>query len=240
MPRSDGLTDGFETIQGARTYDSTAAAWTTPDAYAGDARDPASQKSYVWNRNNPVSFSDPAGYDYTSAGTDGSGATNDNAQSLFTDWSATGETEQIVANKYFTSEDAEHAVEGGYATTVVELKGNLDPKNYSDLSHLANNVRDALTKSKLGAWSLILDYVTATLSGSSSGVTFALTILSGMVNLSMTQGGVTNIAEHEYLRYTTLPGNNWNIQENRPYGSYGWYPTDITPLRLLQVEAIPE
>ena len=157
MPRSDGLTDGFETIQGARTYDSTAAAWTTPDAYAGDARDPGSQKSYVWNRNNPVSFSDPAGYDYTSAGTDGSGATNDNAQSLFTDWSATGETEQIVANKYFTSEDAEHAVEGGYATTVVELKGNLDPKNYSDLSHLANNVRDALTKSKLGAWSLISD-----------------------------------------------------------------------------------
>jgi RHS repeat-associated protein len=63
MPRSDGLSDGYNTIQGTRSYDSSVGNWTTPDAYAGDVRDPMSQKSYVWNGNNPVSYSDPSGYD---------------------------------------------------------------------------------------------------------------------------------------------------------------------------------
>ncbi len=63
MPRSDGLVDNFDAIQGVRTYDSTSSTWTTPDAYAGEANDPASQKSYMWNNNNPVSYNDPTGYD---------------------------------------------------------------------------------------------------------------------------------------------------------------------------------
>ena len=62
MYRGDGITDGFNTIQGVRTMDSAAGTWTTPDAYAGEVHDPASQKSYMWNGNNAVSYSDPSGY----------------------------------------------------------------------------------------------------------------------------------------------------------------------------------
>lgn len=63
MPRSDGLNDGFNVIQGGRVYDPTLGGWTTPDAYQGEIHDPMSQKAYLWNRNSPVSFTDPSGYD---------------------------------------------------------------------------------------------------------------------------------------------------------------------------------
>ena len=36
--------------------------WTAPDAYAGNVGDPMSQKAYMWNRNNPLAYSDPSGY----------------------------------------------------------------------------------------------------------------------------------------------------------------------------------
>jgi hypothetical protein len=62
MPRSDGLSDGYNTIQGTRSYDSVVGNWSAPDAYSGDVHDPATQKSYMWNGNNPVSYSDPSGY----------------------------------------------------------------------------------------------------------------------------------------------------------------------------------
>jgi len=63
MPRTDGITDYTDAIQGARAYDSNAGTWTAPDAYAGDVGDPASQKAYMWNDNNPVMYGDPSGYD---------------------------------------------------------------------------------------------------------------------------------------------------------------------------------
>jgi YD repeat-containing protein len=63
MPRPDGITDGFDTIQSVRDYDSMSGQWTTPDAYLGTLGDPASQKSYLWNNNDPVDNSDPSGYD---------------------------------------------------------------------------------------------------------------------------------------------------------------------------------
>jgi RHS repeat-associated protein len=66
MLRTDGFSDGVSTIQGIRAYDPTTAQWTSPDAYAGTVDDPGSQKSYMWNGNNPVSYSDPSGY-YTFA-----------------------------------------------------------------------------------------------------------------------------------------------------------------------------
>ena len=62
MGRADGLTDGLNTIQGVRVMDTTAGTWTTPDAYAGDVGDPGSQKSYMWNNNNAVTYSDPTGF----------------------------------------------------------------------------------------------------------------------------------------------------------------------------------
>jgi hypothetical protein len=61
-PREDGINDGYNTIQGVRAFDSSLHGWTTPDAYSGDISDPMSRKSYMWNRNNPVSYADPSGY----------------------------------------------------------------------------------------------------------------------------------------------------------------------------------
>ncbi|MHB8462710.1 MAG: RHS repeat-associated core domain-containing protein, partial [Vulcanimicrobiaceae bacterium] len=45
-----------------RNYDPQLGSWTTPDAYAGTVEDPMSQQSYMYNNNNPISFSDPSGY----------------------------------------------------------------------------------------------------------------------------------------------------------------------------------
>ncbi|MHB8181825.1 MAG: RHS repeat-associated core domain-containing protein [Acidithiobacillus ferrivorans] len=63
MSRTDGIDDGLDVIQGVRSYDTQAGIWASPDAYAGTVNDPATQKSYMWNNNNPISYSDPSGYD---------------------------------------------------------------------------------------------------------------------------------------------------------------------------------
>jgi hypothetical protein len=239
MTRSDGYLMVGGIVQGARTYDPTSGQWLTPDAYAGDVNSPMSQKPFLWNGNNGVKYSDPSGYDSTSQGLDGSGATNQNQQPLLTDSSLTGEVATSFATKYFTSEDAQHAIEGGYAAALGTLGRNLDPKNYSDQSLLANNVRDAFTKSKLGTWSLTDNYLTATLSGHKNDVSFVLTVLVGMVHLSMMQGGIMNLAEEEFMRYAKLPGKDWDVQARHPFGGYGWLPTDISPLKLIQNELPP-
>lgn len=62
MPRPDGFADGCDIVQGVRSYDPTAGAWTTPDTYAGSISDPTSLNSYLWNGNNPVANMDPSGY----------------------------------------------------------------------------------------------------------------------------------------------------------------------------------
>jgi YD repeat-containing protein len=62
MPRTDGIVDGFNTIQGARMYDATDNQWTTPDAFSGKMGAPASQKGYLWNGANPVANQDPSGF----------------------------------------------------------------------------------------------------------------------------------------------------------------------------------
>jgi RHS repeat-associated protein len=62
MAREDGYQIEDLTIQGVRSYDPDTAQWTTPDAYSGDVHDPMSQKPFMWNNNNPVSYSDPSGY----------------------------------------------------------------------------------------------------------------------------------------------------------------------------------
>ena len=62
--RLDGYNDGYgNTFQGVRSQDSNAGQWSTPDAYAGDVHDPMSQKPYMWNRNNPLEYEDPTGYE---------------------------------------------------------------------------------------------------------------------------------------------------------------------------------
>ncbi|HEY0382866.1 MAG TPA: hypothetical protein VGC72_11780, partial [Candidatus Elarobacter sp.] len=58
--------EGFDymglTFQGARAVESASGQWTTPDAYAGNAHDPMSQKPFMWDRNDPYEYSDPSGY----------------------------------------------------------------------------------------------------------------------------------------------------------------------------------
>ncbi len=63
IPRGDGISDGYNAIQGVRSFDTQAGVWSTPDAYRGDVHDPMSQKPYMWNRNNPYVYSDPSGYE---------------------------------------------------------------------------------------------------------------------------------------------------------------------------------
>ena len=61
--RTDGFTDGYDTIQGVRALDSMTGLWMTPDADGGDIDDPASLKSYLWSGNDPLGYVDPSGND---------------------------------------------------------------------------------------------------------------------------------------------------------------------------------
>ena len=60
--RGEGLSDGIGNIQGVRNFSPDIMQWTSPDAYAGEVGDPTSQQPYMWDRNNPVEYSDPSGY----------------------------------------------------------------------------------------------------------------------------------------------------------------------------------
>jgi RHS repeat-associated protein len=59
----DGPTTGGIEINGVRAFDPALGSWTTPDAFEGDIHDPASQQKYMWNRGNPVDYSDPNGFE---------------------------------------------------------------------------------------------------------------------------------------------------------------------------------
>ena len=62
-PKPESLTGfGMIAIQGVRGVDAVLTQWTTPDAYAGSVHDPASQKPYMYERNNSYAYSDPSGY----------------------------------------------------------------------------------------------------------------------------------------------------------------------------------
>gem|GEM_PF-4910698 len=61
--RSDGYVIWGLIFQGGRIYDQNVQQWSQPDAYKGTADDPMSQRAYMWNRNNPVAYSDPSGFD---------------------------------------------------------------------------------------------------------------------------------------------------------------------------------
>jgi YD repeat-containing protein len=60
--RTDGYYDGFQTIQGARSYYGSTGQWASMDAYGGDPMSPMSGQPYVWNGNDSISSSDPTGY----------------------------------------------------------------------------------------------------------------------------------------------------------------------------------
>lgn len=60
--RPDGISNQFSTIQGARAYDPGKNDWMTPDALASATMNPALQRAYMYDANNPVSYSDPTGF----------------------------------------------------------------------------------------------------------------------------------------------------------------------------------
>ena len=59
---TDNITNVRTTIQGTRTYSPAEGVWTSPDAFGGVIDDPMSQKSYVYDRANPVTYGDPTGF----------------------------------------------------------------------------------------------------------------------------------------------------------------------------------
>jgi RHS repeat-associated protein len=64
-----GLSSAVSLVfQGTRTFNPGTSQWTSPDAYKGEVDDPMSQSPYVWNRNNPVKYADPSGFDPFEAG----------------------------------------------------------------------------------------------------------------------------------------------------------------------------
>jgi YD repeat-containing protein len=88
MLRKDGYNMAGGLVQGARAFDMTSNQWLTPDAYAGDVHDPASQKPFMYNNNNPMQWSDPSGYyilDNTGSGTATSQQQNDVVNTLAED-----------------------------------------------------------------------------------------------------------------------------------------------------------
>lgn len=97
MPRTDALTDGVDTIQGVRTYNSNAGIWTTPDAYEGDIHDPRSQKPFIWNNDNPVQYADLSGYDPVVTVDSTAGQTTVTITYQFTVVADTGVTQQDIS-----------------------------------------------------------------------------------------------------------------------------------------------
>ncbi|MEO7201919.1 MAG: hypothetical protein ABIZ82_04920, partial [Candidatus Tumulicola sp.] len=61
--RKDGYQMDGVTIQGVRAYDPTGSQWSSPDVSAGNVGDPVSQKPFIWNGNDSLSYEDPTGYD---------------------------------------------------------------------------------------------------------------------------------------------------------------------------------
>jgi YD repeat-containing protein len=61
-PTSDAVADGHSTFHGTRDINGATGTWSTPDAFDGSIHDPISQRSYMYARNNPVSYADPTGF----------------------------------------------------------------------------------------------------------------------------------------------------------------------------------
>src|SRR6202521_2346376 len=60
-PRTDGITDGMNIIQGIRAYDSINGIWNSRDALGADVGNPQSEDPYMYDGNNTAAFGDPSG-----------------------------------------------------------------------------------------------------------------------------------------------------------------------------------
>jgi YD repeat-containing protein len=136
MMRPDGFTDGFDTIQGDRAFDSTSGLWTTPDKYPADTYDPASLKSYIWNGNNPIDFMDPTGNDklligFASANVNVFGAQQYHAFGMLVDDNGSilqiysfGPQNASVNNEYHDVDYAGYVINGGVYANSLFVAGN--------------------------------------------------------------------------------------------------------------------
>ncbi len=127
--REDGYAVRGLMIQGVRSYDSNTEQWTTPDAYKGDVHDPMSQRSYMWNNNNPVAYADPSGYNpdvSTTANSDGSTTVTITFHVVFKDdpgVSAADEKRFLDNLKSFSEDDGKyHVVVNAVASTLNEYE----------------------------------------------------------------------------------------------------------------------
>jgi YD repeat-containing protein len=138
MPRTDGLTDNYDTIQGVRSYSSTAGTWTAPDAYAGDVHNPGSQKSYMWNGNNPVSYSDPTGFDAEFQGQVGA-----YIQPLLTDY---GSDPPLVSTNTGTGCDAKDKANDCFKSGQAVSAPGANQTDYKSLDAAAQAAQNAAEK----------------------------------------------------------------------------------------------
>jgi RHS repeat-associated protein len=114
---TDGVYDGFLTLQGVRSFDPGNASWTTPDAFAGITHDPMSQKSYMYDGNNPIVYSDPTGF-YVFAN-------NSPGNADFNKWAADLTTKvQQCLDQYAKSGGKDPAVISRYKNLLHDLKPN--------------------------------------------------------------------------------------------------------------------
>jgi hypothetical protein len=155
-------------IVGARAlHDAASGQWLTPDAYAGDVRDPMSQKPFMWNGNNSLLYSDPSGYtiDWTSMSTDVLNAISDlmSASGTFSD--EINAMENDTHNTYsFATATLGQGIEGatlsnGAGSIVLEVSSEDSGQHLdADIAHeaghgadIANNLFETFNKSIPGA-----------------------------------------------------------------------------------------
>ncbi len=66
-PRTDGVFDQVQNVQGVRAYQPQLATWSTPDALSGTVGDPQSNRAYVYVGDNPLTRADPSGLRFLNA-----------------------------------------------------------------------------------------------------------------------------------------------------------------------------
>jgi YD repeat-containing protein len=213
MPRTDGVTDGFDAIQGVRAFDSTAGSWTTPDAYAGDVNDPGSQKSYLWNGNNPVRYVDPSGY-YGESMSPGA-----NAQPIATDYySGDPSVLQAVPNSTLQAQAKPTSPLQILITAAAEsyLGGPLLPSGgitrpgTQTVSQLIENADEYLTKAGVSTKEALVTGLPGLLTAFSNGQTGTMAFSVQLIQITL-----NNLAGSEITRDYTEVRFQWE------HGGYG-------------------
>ncbi len=155
MPRRDGISDLYNTIQGTRSYDSDSGQWTAPDAYAGEVDDPATQRPYMWNRNNPYVYEDPSGYiwTYIDPALDGAIATLMQSKTFSQSFKAAAESKTTFKMSLVSKNDKEvtaTVVKGAIGTGLSIVQPSGESTISSDVIKIGANDRNTVLRSTAG------------------------------------------------------------------------------------------